>query len=230
MSATMTRTGRPGGRGRPRHTGQIATGSAREDILDHAARLFTSRGYAGTSTRDIADAVGIRQSSLYYHFADKGEILSELLDQTIRPTIDKVDEIENLAAEHGWATVLYVLVLVDEHTLAVAPHNAGMLPRLPDVTRQPLFERSQIVRRELIDAYDRIASHLVSDHRHHDLYLGNVLLQLVEVVISIRRTGDTLTDTKRHAIAASALRICDVPEEQIWTVATAAERLVDQFT
>lgn len=231
MSATMTSTGRPGGPGRPRHTGQIATGSAREDILDHAARLFTSRGYAGTSTRDIAEAVGIRQSSLYYHFADKGEILSELLEQTIRPTIDKVEEIERLAAEHDWATVLYVLILVDVHTLAVAPHNAGMLPRLPDVTSQPLFERARTVRRELIDAYDRIASHLVSDdRRHRELRLGNVLLQVVEVVISIRRTGDRLTDTKRHAIAASALRICDVPEEQIWTAALAAERLVGQFT
>ncbi|TQL70288.1 TetR family transcriptional regulator [Nocardioides albertanoniae] len=230
MPATMTRTGRPGVPGRPRHTGQIATGSAREDILDHAACLFTSRGYAGTSTRDIAEAVGIRQSSLYYHFADKGEILSELLDQTIRPMTDKVKEIEGLAADHGWATVLYVLVLLDAHTLAVAPHNAGMLPRLPDVARQPLFERSKAVRRELIDAYDRIASHLTDHKRHHDLRLGNVLLQLVEVVVSIRRTGDTLTDTKRHAIAASALRICDVHEDQIWTVAITAERLVGQFT
>jgi len=229
MPATMTSTRRPGGPGRPRHTGQTATGSAREDILDHAARLFTSCGYAGTSTRDIAEAVGIRQSSLYYHFADKGEILSELLEQTIRPTIDKVEEIEKLASEHDWATVLYVLVLLDVHTLAVAPHNAGMLPRLPDVTSQPLFARSKAVRRELIDAYDRIASRLTDDRRQHDLRLGNVLLQLVEVVISIRRVGDTLTDTKRHAIAASALRLCDVSEEQIWPSALTAERLVGQF-
>lgn len=229
MSAIMTRTGGPGGPGRPRHTGQIATGSAREDILDHAARLFTSRGYVGTSTRDIAEAVGIRQSSLYYHFADKGEILSELLEQTIRPTIDKVEEIERLAAEHGWAIVLYVLVLVDVHTLAIAPHNAGMLPRLPDVTSQPLFERAKTVRRELIDAYDRIASHLTNNRRQHDLRLGSVLLQLVEVVISVRRAGDALTDTKRHAIAASALRLCDASEEEIWTAALTAERLAGQF-
>ena len=78
--------------------------------------------------------------------------------------------------------------------------------------------------------YDRIAAHLTDDRRQHDLRLGDVLLQLVEVVISIRRTGDTLTDTKRQAIAASALRICDVPEEQIWTAALRAERLVGQFT
>jgi AcrR family transcriptional regulator len=230
MAATMTSTSKPGGPGRPRHTGQTPTGSAREDILDHAARLFTSRGYAGTSTRDIAEAVGIRQSSLYYHFSDKGEILSELLEQTIRPTIDKVEDIEQLALEHGWATVLYLLVLVDVHTLAVAPHNAGMLPRLPDVTSQPLFERSKAVRRELIDAYDRIASHLIGARHHHDLRLGNVLVQLVEVVISIRRTGEVLTDTKRHAIAASALRICDVSESQIWTAAHNTKRLVVQFT
>ncbi|MFJ9389817.1 TetR/AcrR family transcriptional regulator [Nocardioides sp. NPDC101246] len=224
----MTTTAR--GVGRPRHTGQTPSISAREDILDHAARLFTSRGYAGTSTREIAEAAGIRQASLYYHFADKSAILGELLEQTVRPTVDKVDEIEQLAVAHGWATVLYILVLVDIHTLAVAPHNAGMLPRLPDVTSQPLYERSKTVRRQLIDAYDRIASHLADDRRQqHELRLGNLLLQLVEVVISVRRIGDTVNDTKRNAIAASALRICDVPQEQIWTAALNAERLVGQF-
>lgn len=226
MSATMTIASRPG---RPRHTGQTPTISARDDILDHAARLFTSRGYAGTSTREIAEASGIRQASLYYHFTDKGEILSELLEQTIRPTVDKVDEIEQLAGKHGWATVLNVLVLVDIQTLAIAPHNAGMLPRLPEVSRLPLFENSKAVRCELIAAYDRIASHLAND-RQYDLQVGNVLLQLVEVVITIRRAGDPLTDANRHAIASSVLRTCDVPEEQIWTAALNAEALVGQFT
>lgn len=40
---------------------------ARERVLNTAERLFTERGYAAVTLRDIADALGMRQASLYYH-------------------------------------------------------------------------------------------------------------------------------------------------------------------
>ena len=47
----------------------------REDILNHAAALFVTHGPAGTTTRMIANAVGISQPSLYAHFETK-EVLA----------------------------------------------------------------------------------------------------------------------------------------------------------
>ena len=44
-------------------------------VLDEAARLFRSRGFEGTSVRDIARAVGMLPGSLYCHFATKEELL-----------------------------------------------------------------------------------------------------------------------------------------------------------
>ncbi len=41
--------------------------SARERVLHTAGRLFSERGYAAVTLRDIADALDIRQASLYYH-------------------------------------------------------------------------------------------------------------------------------------------------------------------
>ncbi|MGH3975407.1 MAG: TetR/AcrR family transcriptional regulator, partial [Pseudonocardiaceae bacterium] len=55
----------------------------REEILNIAAGLFVERGFAATSTREIAEVVGIRQASLYFHFANKEEILGELLQRSI---------------------------------------------------------------------------------------------------------------------------------------------------
>jgi len=40
-------------------------------ILDAARELFLKHGYAATSTRDIAKAIGITQPALYHHFKDK---------------------------------------------------------------------------------------------------------------------------------------------------------------
>jgi len=54
--------------------------SSRDRILDAALDLFATHGFAGTSMRQIAAAVGMRASSLYNHFDGKAAILSALID------------------------------------------------------------------------------------------------------------------------------------------------------
>jgi TetR/AcrR family transcriptional regulator, cholesterol catabolism regulator len=47
-------------------------------ILSEAGRLFATKGYEGTSMRDIAVACGISKSLLYHHFSNKDEIYSRV--------------------------------------------------------------------------------------------------------------------------------------------------------
>ncbi|MBB4256367.1 MULTISPECIES: TetR/AcrR family transcriptional regulator [unclassified Bradyrhizobium] len=47
-------------------------------ILAEAGRLFASKGFEGTSMRDIALACGISKSLLYHHFANKDEIYARV--------------------------------------------------------------------------------------------------------------------------------------------------------
>lgn len=49
--------------------------SRRADLLRAAARLFIEKGFAATTTRDIAEAVGMRSGSPFYHFRSKQELL-----------------------------------------------------------------------------------------------------------------------------------------------------------
>ena len=44
-------------------------------VLDEAARLFRTRGFDGTSVREIAKAVGMLPGSLYCHFETKEALL-----------------------------------------------------------------------------------------------------------------------------------------------------------
>jgi len=55
----------------------------RERILATASGLFAERGFAGTSIRDISDALGVTKAALYYHFASKDDILRAIVDQPI---------------------------------------------------------------------------------------------------------------------------------------------------
>jgi len=51
----------------------------RRRILDAAAGLFRQKGYAAVSLRDIAEAVGLKTGSLYYHFDSKESLIGEIL-------------------------------------------------------------------------------------------------------------------------------------------------------
>lgn len=55
--------------------------STKEKILAAALDLFCVNGYTTVSVRDIGKAVGIKESSIYYHFKNKEEILQTILQQ-----------------------------------------------------------------------------------------------------------------------------------------------------
>lgn len=65
-----------GGGGRPPRTAKSERTRAR--ILDAARRLFNERGTAAVSTNHVAVEAGISPGNLYYHFADKREIIRAL--------------------------------------------------------------------------------------------------------------------------------------------------------
>jgi AcrR family transcriptional regulator len=52
----------------------------RQGILDAALDLFAENGFFGTSMREIAKAVGVRESALYHHFPSKEAILEGLME------------------------------------------------------------------------------------------------------------------------------------------------------
>lgn len=208
----MPGPGRRGKPGRPRLTDTASTLPPREQIIETAADLFANSGFARTSTRDIAEQVGLRQASLYYHFpAGKEEILNVLLERTVRPTIDQIDMVDDVAVEHGWAAALYALVMIDTRTLAEAPHNAGRLASLPDVRSLPLFEPYRSIRTDLSNAYQRYGRKVAG----LDEISGILLTNLVEVVTTFRAEGDDVDEPTRHMIAATVLRVCGAPQEAI---------------
>ncbi|HNP89224.1 MAG: HTH-type transcriptional regulator AcrR [Microgenomates group bacterium ADurb.Bin219] len=51
----------------------------RKKILKTAGRLFSQRGYFGTSMEEVAKEVGVGKSALYYHFESKDALCKELM-------------------------------------------------------------------------------------------------------------------------------------------------------
>jgi AcrR family transcriptional regulator len=54
------------------------SGATRERIVEAALRLFSERGTAAVSVRELADAAGVTVPGLYYHFASKADLIREV--------------------------------------------------------------------------------------------------------------------------------------------------------
>jgi len=59
------------------------SGDVAERILEEATRLFAEQGFNGTPVQEIADAVGVRKSSLLYHYASKEELRLAVLRKMV---------------------------------------------------------------------------------------------------------------------------------------------------
>jgi AcrR family transcriptional regulator len=59
----------------------------RDAILDTSAKLFSQQGYKEVSIRDIAQACGMTNAALYYHFKNKEDLFLAMLERDHEQTL-----------------------------------------------------------------------------------------------------------------------------------------------
>ncbi len=84
-------------------------GSVRQRLLEGAAELFTQKGYAGTTVREIVAAGGVTKPVLYYYFRNKEGIYLELM----RQAFTRVDDLLQAALEDQGSATQKLLHLCD---------------------------------------------------------------------------------------------------------------------
>ena len=86
MAASTDTTNAPGPSPRATHSSSRDRGSRR--VLDAAAELFVTQGYAATTLRQIAAKAGIKAGSIYHHFDSKEALFVAVLDDGIEVMIE----------------------------------------------------------------------------------------------------------------------------------------------
>jgi AcrR family transcriptional regulator len=98
-------------------------GPTRERILDQAEVLFASRGFSGTSVRDIASNTGLTPASLYNHFPGKDALYRAVLERGVQPLIERLG-----ALAQSEKSPLVAKPIIEEVMAHLAAHSH--LPRL----------------------------------------------------------------------------------------------------
>jgi len=111
-----------------------------EEVLDAAIECFWRRGLEATSVRDLAEATGVNQPSLYNAFGDKRELFAQALERYA--TRSMRERIERLEQKHPPKEAIRAFFrelvartlsdpdhrgcLIVNSALEVAPHDAEL--------------------------------------------------------------------------------------------------------
>jgi AcrR family transcriptional regulator len=198
--------------GRPRLMTQRRPGTtARDEILDAAGELFTTLGYTGTSTRTIAEAVGIRQASLYHYFKTKDDILCALLSQTVVPTLSFIPNLLRAEPAMTAAEHLHALAAFDGRQLLNGRWNLGALylqPELRGARLEPFWSDRERLRLH----YLATSKAVVADTGVHEA-AADLPFRLVESLVNMW----TKQPSPHHAalpehVADACIRVLGIPD------------------
>lgn len=132
MTDTAPNAGEPPRRGtRPRNR--------RDLIVAAAADLFARHGYSRVGMNDLAEAVAISRPALYRHFANKQELLAEVISRAIARTIDVLSEADSQDLDSMLRAV--ARAVLDYRGAGVLWQRDGR--HLPAEHRAPLRERNK---------------------------------------------------------------------------------------
>jgi AcrR family transcriptional regulator len=125
---------------------RLTTDVTRGRILAEALHRFSERGYSATSTREIADALGLTKAALYYHFATKDEILNALISEAFENLRVIVEESDGSRSPQARRKLLasYIEITFNHSDLI------RLLTQDPSVRARVAGERATETRRKFV--------------------------------------------------------------------------------
>lgn len=95
----------------------MGNSDVRQDILATATTFFMRDGYKDTSTRQIAEELGIKQPVIYYYFKNKVNLYQEVLTNYSKHLGDKLMDLANAGGDAPARIEAMSLYLVNEAQL-----------------------------------------------------------------------------------------------------------------
>lgn len=127
------------------------------EMLTAAARLFSQRGYHGTSMQDLADALGLQRGSLYAHIEGKEELLFDVVMEGAHRFLERGRAASALTASAGERLTAFLT----SHVETVAGHLAASTVFLTEWTYLSDVLRVEVATAR--DSYEAIVRSIIED-------------------------------------------------------------------
>ena len=100
---------------------RLPANERREAIVKEAIRLFAEKGFRGTTTRELAAAVGVSEPVIYQHFAAKKDLYAAIIESKSLEATITIDFWDESSASDDFAAFLALGHLIwrwyDDRTL-----------------------------------------------------------------------------------------------------------------
>ncbi len=141
--------------------------SHRHLILSTAEKLFSTKGYHGTTVSDIASAAEFAVGTIYQHFSSKDELYNSVLEEKVK---DFLEGVEQVVAE-GKSPLEKIENIIDFH-LSYAVQNESFI-RIYLIEKEAKFDSAHArVWKDFTEGYIRYLE-IVSKVIHEGISNGN---------------------------------------------------------
>lgn len=135
-----------------------ARASVRQAILDAARVLFAKEGYAGLSMRRLAESIGYTPRTIYLYFADKDDLLSELIEEDVGRLADRLEAVAAEYPEAGERLDAVALAYVAFGLENPHAYEAAFMLRHHPLTREAAALKAHVQGRRMIETLTRVVA------------------------------------------------------------------------
>lgn len=176
-------------------TGRTTT----ERLFDTAADLFWDKGFAATTTREIASAVGIQQASLYHHMASKEELVYKICLSSLA---------EFLAAAPAAVGAIpdplgRIRLLIREHLGTLLRHQRRNVTLLTELRSLSAPHRGEVV--ALRDQYDQFVRSTIEYAQSAGVIRNDIPAKYLGLALMSMLNHSALWYRKDHTLIESDL-------------------------
>lgn len=187
----------------------------KERILETSIEMFSESGYSDVSIRDIAGTVGIKESSIYYHFKSKQDILDTLVrkyEEKIQSLVKLMNSApENISSGESISATPVNSVFFEEYLFEPFCNRMMRIfmleqfksKEMETLYNRYIFELPRMYQRELFDALGKIG---VISKKNVNKAANDYYCAITMLTFEYLLNGE-LTDAKKSAFMDEAEKL-----------------------